>query len=238
VTGGVDTIRVPRTDREDRCRDLVELGGALRDVLDSLATTEIDAESLRTATAFAQQLNDVLARRSRQLGEVASADEPGTICRLFNPAAGQAHPFAPVHDFREPDAHTLESRCVFGPSHEGPLTFVHGGVTALMLDQLFGAASSAFGDPAMTASLHIDYRRPVPLGEEILFRCQTVKRDGRKRWLSAQVWPSSEQDRVLVEAEALMITPTSKQRFAMYAHVDPELRGRMAAGSQSEMGTD
>lgn len=48
---------------------------------------------------------------------------------------------------------------------EGPPTLVHGGITALILDQLFGEAAADGGHPGMTGTLTLTYRRGTPLGK-------------------------------------------------------------------------
>lgn len=48
---------------------------------------------------------------------------------------------------------------------EGPPTLVHGGVTALILDQIFGEAAADGGHPGMTGTLTLKYRRGTPLGK-------------------------------------------------------------------------
>lgn len=48
--------------------------------------------------------------------------------------------------------------------YEGPPTLVHGGVIALILDQVLGHAAAAGHAPGMTGTLTLRYRRPTPLG--------------------------------------------------------------------------
>jgi acyl-coenzyme A thioesterase PaaI-like protein len=39
----------------------------------------------------------------------------------------------------------------------------HGGVSAMLIDQLLGHAAAAAGHPGVTTDLSVRYRRPVPL---------------------------------------------------------------------------
>lgn len=48
---------------------------------------------------------------------------------------------------------------------EGPPTLVHGGITALILDQIFGEAAADGGHAGMTGTLTLTYRRGTPLGK-------------------------------------------------------------------------
>ncbi len=63
--------------------------------------------------------------------------------------------------------------------YEGPPGQVHGGVVALVLDQVFGEAAAAGGTPGMTGTLTLRYRLNTPLG-----RCSAAawvdRRDGVK----------------------------------------------------------
>ena len=49
--------------------------------------------------------------------------------------------------------------------YEGPPGCVHGGVVALILDQLAGEAAAAGGAPGMTGTLSIRYERATLLGD-------------------------------------------------------------------------
>ena len=51
--------------------------------------------------------------------------------------------------------------------YEGPPGCVHGGVIALVFDELLGAANIAAGSPGMTGTLTIRYREPTPIRTEI-----------------------------------------------------------------------
>ena len=52
-----------------------------------------------------------------------------------------------------------------GAAYEGPPGLVHGGVSALVLDQVLGEAAGAGGKPGMTGTLTLRYRQGTPLGD-------------------------------------------------------------------------
>lgn len=58
---------------------------------------------------------------------------------------------------------TPDGRCwaefALGATYEGPPGFVHGGVCALILDQVMGEAAAAAGYPGMTAGLTLRFHR-------------------------------------------------------------------------------
>jgi acyl-coenzyme A thioesterase PaaI-like protein len=68
---------------------------------------------------------------------------------------------------------------------------VHGGVTALLLDEAFGQAYWTFVWPTrgkgFTANLTVDYKAPVPAGEWISTSVELLSVEGRKVRLQATV---------------------------------------------------
>ena len=52
-----------------------------------------------------------------------------------------------------------------GAAYEGPPGLVHGGVSAMILDQILGEAAGAGGKPGMTGTLTLSYRQGTPLGD-------------------------------------------------------------------------
>ena len=49
-------------------------------------------------------------------------------------------------------------------AYEGPPGLVHGGVVALLLDQILGGAADHAGVPGMTGTLTVRYRKGTRLG--------------------------------------------------------------------------
>jgi acyl-coenzyme A thioesterase PaaI-like protein len=88
--------------------------------------------------------------------------------------------------------------------YEGPPGNVHGGVLALVLDQIFGEAAAAGGTPGMTGTLSLRYVKHTPLG-----RCSAEawidRRDGVKTYVHG-VLRNAEGD-VTVEADGIFILP-------------------------------
>ena len=102
-----------------------------------------------------------------------------------------------------------------GAAYEGPPGSVHGGVLALILDQMLGEAAGAGGKPGMTATLTLSFRQRTPLGD-LQTSAWIEKVDGIKTWARGEiVGPEG----VTVEAEGLFILP-KWAREAIAAH-DP-----------------
>lgn len=69
---------------------------------------------------------------------------------------------------------------------EGPPGCVHGGIIATILDETLHKAVRAQGAVvAVTRTLEIDYRRPVPTMKPIRVEAHVTAQDGRKYWAEA-----------------------------------------------------
>lgn len=64
--------------------------------------------------------------------------------------------------------------------YEGAPGLAHGGIIASAMDDLFGGVLVLLETPAVTASLNVEYRRPVPLHAplSLVARCSSI--EGRK----------------------------------------------------------
>ena len=63
------------------------------------------------------------------------------------------------------DARAAALDRALGALYEGPPGCVHGGVLALLLDQVLGESAADGGSPGMTGTLTLRYVRPTPLGD-------------------------------------------------------------------------
>ncbi len=91
----------------------------------------------------------------------------------------------------------------FDERYMGPPGIVHGGALAAVLDEAMTATVFHYQEPAFTAQLNISYRKPVVLGSPVRVRGWVTGREGRKRWLRAEI--RDEGDALCVEAEGLFI---------------------------------
>lgn len=85
---------------------------------------------------------------------------------------------------------------------------VHGGLLATILDEglamcCIPALPNGMG---MTASLKIDYRKPVSAGGYVVLKAWTRKVEGRKAWVEGRL-EGLEGGEVFAEAEALFVEP-------------------------------
>ncbi|XP_077628740.1 LOW QUALITY PROTEIN: acyl-coenzyme A thioesterase THEM4 [Crocuta crocuta] len=95
--------------------------------------------------------------------------------------------------------------CIFqgGPYLQGAPGFLHGGAIATMIDSTFAICSHSRGI-VMTASLNINFKRPIPLYSVVVINSQVDKVEGRKLFLSCNV-QSVDEKTLYSEATSLFV---------------------------------
>ena len=134
-----------------------------------------------------------------------------------SPIMGMANPLAPpvvVHIVEGIDGGCPEIRAEawFDWAYEGPPTCVHGGVIAETFDEMLGAAIMVAGNPGMTGTLTVRYRKPTPLRTPLRIEARFLSRDGRK----IKTWAGMyDGDLLTAEAEGLFIEVNPTQFLAI-----------------------
>ena len=98
----------------------------------------------------------------------------------FSIAGGELHPSAIGLSYVKDSEDSVIGTGIIDPMFAGPPERVHGGIQALIIDEVMGALNRMRGRQAFTASLKVDYRGPAPLGVPITFRAWLDSVDGRK----------------------------------------------------------
>lgn len=90
----------------------------------------------------------------------------------------------------------------------GHAGIVHGGIPAVLLDEVMGRACfpRLAGKIAVTTKLDLEYKSPIPVGSNVLIRADTREVQGRKAWVDAVV-EDAVDGRIHVKATALFIEP-------------------------------
>lgn len=86
--------------------------------------------------------------------------------------------------------------------HEGAPGLAHGGAIATALDDLFGGVLVLVQTPAVTASLNVEYRRPVPLGAPLQLAARCVETEGRRLKMRGEIHLGAQ---LLAEATAVFV---------------------------------
>lgn len=78
-------------------------------------------------------------------------------------------------------------RFALGANYVGGGGFAHGGIIAVVLDEAMGKLSKLTDERAVTAELSIEYRRPVPVDQEIAVEGWQEEEKGRNRFRVAEI---------------------------------------------------
>ena len=179
---------------------------AVRDLSLAQLQTRVDLDEAAAVTEEIQRLTE---RLNRKIKPGSFGTEIGTSDRVRNfgnSVVGLRNPFAAMRE---------EAKIVWNDNgasadfhlnalYEGPPGLVHGGVSALILDQLLGEAAAAGGGAGMTGRLTLHYRRPTPLGD-LSMEAWVEKREGIKTLVKGHI--KDPEGNITVEAEGLFIMP-------------------------------
>jgi acyl-coenzyme A thioesterase PaaI-like protein len=114
---------------------------------------------------------------------------------------GLSNPFAPPMTLsREGDVAVGTLR--FGPAYEGAPGWVHGGMVAAVIDQVFGFLQVTRGIPSVTGKLSVSYRKPTPLETPLRIEARPGEERGRTSILTARLLDG---EVLLAEAEAVFV---------------------------------
>jgi len=185
----------------DRRAAVAELGAELRALTDLITRTEVGADVLRSSARRLREVAPALRERIRGIAEPASVDNLMGGVRMFNPVIGAGNPIAPPLRI-EAGQDGADGWCTLGQAYEGPPTYGHGGVSAMLIDQLLGHAAAAAGHPGVTTELSVRYRRPVPLDVPLRVWGRVTGADGRRVSVAGGITTAGEPDVPLVEADA------------------------------------
>ena len=175
---------------------------AIRELVDTAIRTTASADEVRRARAEIEAIT-LRLRAGGLTGPYGVRFRADGASRAWgNAVIGLRNAVAP------PLAITKDDRGVragfhLGAAYEGPPGSVHGGVLALVLDQMLGQAAGAGGKPGMTAMLTLSYRRRTPLGD-LTSRAWIERAESHKTWARGEIHGP---DGVTVEAEGLFILP-------------------------------
>jgi acyl-coenzyme A thioesterase PaaI-like protein len=153
---------------EEREAERVVYGGlaaSVRHLADACLRTTVSPDVVTEVRAEIDRLTARL-RTQQIVGHFGvSVDSHGTVRGHGNAVVGLRNPVAVPLEIQRSDEGRAWASFRLGALHEGPPGLVHGGVAALVLDQLLGEAAAAGGSPGMTGTLDLRYERKTPLGD-------------------------------------------------------------------------
>jgi acyl-coenzyme A thioesterase PaaI-like protein len=116
-------------------------------------------------------------------------------------------------------AGTAIGRCTLGMAFEGPPTFAHGGVSAMLLDQILGHAVVASGHPGMTVRLDTAYHAPVPLLTPLRLTAEVRDVDGRRVTATGAIATAAEPGTALVTATGTFVGLRADQTRRLFGPI-------------------
>ncbi len=183
------------------------LARAMRLVIERLVPSNAPEAELRAAANGLERYAEALTAhpRLKHFHGYAESANAGDVGAFFDqsPMIGLANPLAPPITIGKSGERSAVASVTFGSAYEGPPGSVHGGFVAAAFDEVLGYVQSLSGNPGMTGTLTIKYRRPTPLHKELRFEAEIVRVEGRKIFTEGRVRAG---DVVTAEAEGIFIS--------------------------------
>lgn len=182
------------------------LATAMREVIDRLVESDAPEDELERAAEGLERYARQLATHPRGhkyegFAETSTAGSPNAFFDQ-SPIIGRANPLAPPIEVSA-DGEVVHGRVNFGAAYEGPPGCVHGGWIAASFDEILGFAQTLTGNPGMTGTLNVVYRKPTPLKTDLRFEARVDRVEGRKIYAVGQVYAGEE---LTAEATGIFIS--------------------------------
>jgi len=189
------------------------LATAMRRVIHRLVRSDAPEEQLGQAAERLERYADRLAThpRLRRAGRDSPAPAEPDVGTFVDqsPLTGLANPLAPPITLTPEADWRVVGRVRFDAAFEGPPGCVHGGYIAAAFDEVLGFVQGMSGDPGMTGTLTIRYRKPAPLHQPLRLIGEIVEVEGRKIFTTGRLL--ADDDTLYAEGESLFITPDPEQ---------------------------
>jgi acyl-coenzyme A thioesterase PaaI-like protein len=194
---------------EDERRARAALGRAIRDVCHAAIGRQAPIgvlESVTSRIADAAALLDTHPARVRAADsfpnwQATPADGDPIITFQDRPISGEASPYGcDLDSFRRGDE--AVTRFTLRAAHEGAPGRSHGGFVSAIFDDVFGFVLQIHEIPGFTGELSVRYEAGTPIGRELEMRARLDRREGRKLFMTADLWDG---DKRLATAKATFI---------------------------------
>jgi hypothetical protein len=184
------------------------VAAALRELDEVLVSSTPPVADLHALAARLEDTARDFARHPRLFGRLAFVQSGShgnfrQIAHELNPLSGISNPLAPPLNIWI-DGAEAHGRATLGWVYEGPPGSVHGGYVAALFDQFMGMAQAIGGQPGMTGTLSIRYRRRTPLNTELHLHGRVTGIEGRKTFVLATLHADGE---LTAECEGTFVRP-------------------------------
>lgn len=90
--------------------------------------------------------------------------------------------------FEQDDARQrITGRFQIGEEYQGGTGFLHGGIIAVLLDEVMSKVCRFHKEHAVTADLRVEYLRPIRVNQEIVVEGFIARRDGRQLYHEGEI---------------------------------------------------
>ncbi|WP_246086845.1 PaaI family thioesterase [Nocardioides humi] len=193
------------TDEVDRREKVLSgLADSVRDLVDATIRSTVPDDELAAVRAEVAALAARLRRQQLPGPAGVHYNSEGRSWNWGNAVVGLGNAVAPPVEIVHDAFGSAYAEMTLGAAYEGPPGMVHGGVSALMLDQIMGETASGFKRLTMTGTLTLRYRRPLPLGP-VRMDARIAGEEGRKITVEARIGVPGED--TAVEATGLFLIP-------------------------------
>lgn len=194
----MNLARVTGTNELDAATALAE---EVRNLIERAVSVDADATALARAAKLVALASDALDGEVRPYAEPARLDSampPGL--RTHGLVVGPGHPMAPPISLTW-DGNRVEGKLRLRRSFEGPRGYAHGGVSALILDEVTAKVRSLMAVGRVTRRLAVSYRRPVPVDVDLVVTADLVSQDEGHAVAAGTIALVEDPDVALVTAE-------------------------------------
>lgn len=199
----VENLSRPVSDVEREYAAALERDAAqLRRIVDLLQRVDVDDPLLLDVAEKLDVLSEHLENPIDTVTETIR--NPGW---RHDPVSGVENAIAPPIVLEAGPDGTVTAEVEFGLPYQGPNSFVHGGISAMVMDHVLSAATAPQAGVIFTAQLTVRYHRPLPLFVPLTIAARLREREGRKIWATGEIVVDG---KVAVSAEGLFIEPRPK----------------------------
>jgi hypothetical protein len=189
------------------------LNDATRTLIEQVRTLDAPDDVITSALHALQALNATLAPHTYggpyQQSQLRAHGENPTLLDgepaeffPYSPIIGGLNPISPpVHLWF--DGTEMRGTVTLGAPYNGPPSLVHGGVIALIFDELLGALLVKHQRGGFTGTLSVRYERPTPLGKPLEMRAWLDRSEGRKSYALGELL---HEGNVTARAEGVFIS--------------------------------
>jgi len=199
-----------------------DLADATRGLIAGIRRVNAPENILKRAAALAAEAADLLipyrengmpmqgARSNVNTGPQGLAGTNPSEFFPFSPVVGPLNAISPMARF-EFDGERLHGTANLGATYNGPPGMVHGGVIALVFDELLGATNVCHGLGGFTGTLSVRYEKPTFIDTELVLEGWIDRVEGRKVFTHGTI---SIDGTVTARAEGIFIQTATMQRPA------------------------